>query len=153
MDQVRLSWVLVFTNAQGAYWVKCIIGAMQELWDLIYCDKKLQNELRYSTCKILASRIPKSKKTVITQCLFIVYFNESTRLRRKNKDMAKEKRAGKRELKMLQEKKKREIKRKMISPDLLWADSIPKPSRIFCQLLTTHFRFWGIGKYKMLRKE
>ena len=92
---------------------------MQELWDLIYGVKKLQNELRYSTCKILASRIPKSKKTVITQYLFIVYFNESTRLRRKNKDMTKEKRAGKRELKMLQEKKKREIKRKMISPDLL----------------------------------
>ena len=53
---------------------------------------------------------------------------------------------------MLQEKKMREIKRKRISPDLLWADSIPKPSRIFCQLLTTHFRFWGIKRYKMLRK-
>ena len=79
---------------------------MQELWDLIYGVKKLQNEIRYSICKILASRIPKSKKTVITQYLCIVYFNESTRLRRKNKDMTKEKRAGKREIKMLQEKKK-----------------------------------------------
>ena len=33
----------MFTNAQGAYWVRCIIGAMQELWDLIYGVKKMQN--------------------------------------------------------------------------------------------------------------
>ena len=81
---------------------------------------------------------------MITQCLFIVYFNESTRLGRKNKDMTKEKRAGKRELKMLQEKKKREIKRKMISQDLLRADSIPKNHQGFSANFLQHtFDFEG----------
>ena len=39
---------------------------------------------------------------------------------------------------MLQEKKKREIKRKMISPDLLWADSIPKNHQGFSANFLQH---------------
>ena len=84
----------------------------------------------------------KQKKLWSPKYLFIVYFNESTKLRRKNKDMTKEKRAGKRELKMLQEKKKREIKREMISPDLLRANSIPKTIKDFLPTSYNTLSIW-----------
>ena len=50
--------------------------------------------------------------------------------------------AKKREFRMLQEKKKREIKRKMISQDLLRADSIPKTIKDFLPTSYNTLSIW-----------